>query len=776
MTTTDPVAPAAPAAPSAAATASSDPAPSGWFEPLVTLGGLATFLVLETVFLTVLRTVSPRFFWIDDQQVQYVPAFRWLGEHRRDGLPPLFDPDLGAAGNFLADPQYGVLDPVHWLVWSVVEGTRDLVEATWLVSGAAVLVLGAGVLLLLRQYGAPVLLALATALAVASSGFALWFGASWWPLLWSTAWLPWLWLGLAVRRWPGAVCAGVAAYLLGAAGYPYNLVVAGALVLASGGEWWWRGRGQPGGRSWRGPLLRLVAAAGGLLASGPGLVAAQQLSPYTQRTAPDSGFGNIGILIPNALDAALGGQTLTLSLSGSWGGSLIAAPVAAAALFAVPALALVDWRPAVRRPGVLTALTMTALSLVLTQLPTYVGPFRYPFRYLVAVQLFVSLLAVIGFVAASRVTRRRLLLAGGLVLAQFLLALGRAPSVWGWHLLALAAGGLAVAALAGLASSRRRLAGAAAVAVLVATAAGPFLGLGSATTLGRLDQSAQDLETTGLPARQLPERPDLGTTVAEFRAQLVAPDEVLTIPIWGGFGEEDGWAGGVLPGNANLVADMRPGFGYIASGQRAWVQRWCLDYISAIRTSASCVRGLMAPVPGTDVPWVDAMSADRVLLSPSTPRAVRRYFETGWTQGEDVGTFASFRRPRPLASRVTSATAGVTALEDVGPGDRPAYPGEPLNTYRVSTDADGGDLVLRVPWWPGLTATVDGRPVTTSAVRGTVLRVSVPGGLDDAQLEVRYEPAGVDLLVPAWVAGGLLVLAAAGAELVVSRRRRSAVG
>jgi hypothetical protein len=193
--------------------------------------------------------------------------------------------------------------------------------------------------------------------------------------------------------------------------------------------------------------------------------------------------------------------------------------------------------------------------------------------------------------------------------------------------------------------------------------------------------------------------------------------------------------------------------------------------VSAIRTTASCVQGLLDRVPGTDVPWIDAMSADRVLLPPSTPRAVRRYFERGWTRGEDVGGFASFRRPEPLASRVTAAT-GVTALDDVGAGDRSAYPGEPLNTYRVSTDDDGGQLLFRIPWWPGLTATVDGRPVATSAVRGTLLRVAVPGGLDDARLEVRYEPAGGDLLVPAWVAGGLLVLGVAAVELVVARRRR----
>ncbi|MFW3171946.1 hypothetical protein [Geodermatophilus sp. CPCC 206100] len=733
---------------------------------LLALGG---YVLLQGVFLVVLRAISPRFFWLDDQQAQYVPVFHWLGRHLEGGRPPLLDPELGAAGNYLADPQYGVLDPLHWAIVWAVGHVDSLTRATWLMGGGTVLLCGAGVLLLLRRLGAPAALAVGTALAVASSGFFLWFGSSWWPLLWSTAWLPWFWLALVSRSWRGVLGAGVTAYVLGAAGYPYNLVVAGVLVVAVVIEHW-----RHGDRDDRRPLLwRLVAAAGGLVASSASLIAAQQLSPHTQRIVPESASGNTGAQIPNLLDVVLGGVTLTPSQSGTWGGFLLLMPAAATAVFAVPALALVDWRAALRRPGVLTALVMTGVALLLTQMPTHVGPFRYPFRYLTAVQLFLPVLAVVAVSAAPLLTRRRVQLGLGLVAAQLLLALLRAPALLGWHLLAAAAGTAGVLALV-LVLSRGRWHRWAATGVVLAALAGPLLGLGSATTIARIDESDRGVEATGEPARQLPVRTEWGATVPEFRDRLVAPGRALTIPVWDGHGEGDGWAAGVLPGNANLLADMRTGFGYIASGHRGWVEHWCLTYVSAVETTEECLAGLLETVPGTDVAWIDAMSSDEVLLSPSTPRQIRAHFRQEWTRASDVAGFTGYRRSEPLAPRVTYAGEGVEELTGTGAADDPAYAGRPLNTYRVSTGEDGGTLVLRIPWWPGLEATVDGRPVEVSAIEGTVTQVTLPADLDGAGLEVRYEPGGARLLVPALLIGGVVVLGAVAAEVRGRGTRRAA--
>ena len=733
-----------------------------------TAAAAAVYLALQGVLLALLRLAAPRFFWLDDQQAQYLPVFSWFGRHLRDGRPPLLDPELGASGNYLADPQYGALDPVHWgLAW-VVGRMDGVLDAAWLLGGGAVTAYGLGVVFLLRRYGASAPLAVAAALGVAGSGFALWFGSSWWPLLWSTAWLPWLWLGVVSRRWPGVLVTGLAAYLLGGAGYPYHLVVAGVLVASRVVEHLRHG---PRAER-RAVVVRVVAAAGGLLASSASLLAAAQMSPSTQRVVPRSPAGNTGAQIPNLLDTVLGGATLAPSVSGTWANDFLhLAPIAATAVFAVPALALVDWRTALRRPGVLTAVLTTVAALVLTQLPTHVGPFRYPFRYLAVVELALPVLAVVALLAAPCLTRSRVRLAAGLVGAQVLLALLRAPVTWPWHLLAGAAGLAALGALVtALRSDRGPVARRAAAVVLVAASvAAPVVGHASAVALGRADAQLQGLEPDGSPARQLPRRTEWGVAVDEYRGAVVATDRAVTVPAWGSHGPDGGWARGLLVGNANLLAGLRPGFGYIASGHREWAQRWCADYLGTVDVAPRCVTGLLRTVPGTDLPWVDALSTDEILLSRDTPRPIRRYFAREWDEGERVGRFRSFRRPDPVADRVISASPEVVRISSSTPGDDPAYAGSPLEVYRVSTD-DDGELLLRIPWWPGLTATVDGRPVPLSGVAGTVTRVVLPGGLDDAELEVAFEPLGARLLAPTLAVGLLIVLAAAAAERRAGRR------
>lgn len=106
---------------------------------------LAGYVAAQLGFLTLLRIMAPRFFWVDDEQAQFVPTFHWFGHHLSGIRPPLMAPGLGAAGNFVADPQYGVYDPVHWLIsWGV--GRFDHLNlAAWLLGCLAVVVLGLGV-------------------------------------------------------------------------------------------------------------------------------------------------------------------------------------------------------------------------------------------------------------------------------------------------------------------------------------------------------------------------------------------------------------------------------------------------------------------------------------------------------------------------------------------------------------------------------------------------------------------------------------------------------
>lgn len=766
------------------------------------LVGLVGYLAAQLSFLALLHQLAPRFFWLDDQQAQYVPAFHWLGSTMEDGRVPLLDPDSGAGGNYVADPQYGALDPTHWLISWLVGQQDDVVTASWWLGGTAVVLLGTGVTLLLLAHRVRPALAASVAVGVASTGFFLWIGSSWWPVMWGTAWLPWLWLGLVTRRWPGVVVTGVAAWQLAASGYPYVLIPAGALVVGFLVE---RRRRYGLRRELRTLTTRSLAGLAGLLAAAPGLLAAQEMAPASTRTGPmTTAVGSTGGLIPNLLDAVVGGATLTPSVSGEAGGFLFVTPLAATVVFAFPALALVRWRWALRTPGVLTAAVLTAVALLLTQMPTDVGQLRYPFRYLAVLGPAVGLLVALGLTAAAVVSRTRVLVAFGLVGLQFVLAVLRGPALWKWHgvaaVLAVAALSLLVVVLLRTGAvpvpdgGERRLLGrvltgvrgrarrpgwarAAAVLLVVAATASPLVSVGSLITVGARLEQQQDVAATGEPARQALTRTEWGETVAEFRERAVDTDTSLTAIVYawsaedaaGAAGGDQGWGWGVVQGNANLLAGLRPGFGYVAVGHREWSERWCEDLFGRVNGVPSCVRGLLRLAPDLGAQWVDLLSSDEVLLSSTAPPRLVQHFQQGWTAAGEEGPWTRWLRRDALPGRVTWASAGaeLSAVREPGApaADSLFYSGRPGESVRVSTPAAGGQLVFRIPAWPGLRAEVDGEEVPVDSVADTLLSVDLPGGLDDARLDLYFDPLGDRLLMPAGIAGGLLLLLALGLDV-----------
>jgi hypothetical protein len=721
-----------------------------------------TYVVLQAGFLLVLQRLAPRFFYLDDQQAQYLPAFHWFGRNLTGGRPPLFAPELGASGNFTADPQYGVLDPAHWVVSWLVAQAENLNTAAWLLGGIPLMVLGLGVLGLLLSYRCPPALALAASLGIASSGLSLWFGSSWWPLVWTTAWLPWLWLGLATRRRTGVLVVGVAAWLLAAGGYPYALLFALATVLAQIAERAWLGG--------RGAVLtrelaaRLAAGAGGVLIAAPTLLTALQMAPYTNRGAPDSLLGNVGDYVPNLADVLLGSSTLTPDIE-HYGGALVFAPIAATAAFAVPAAALVAWRQVVRRPGVLTAAVLLAVAVLATQLPSYVGPFQTPWRFLNEVQLYLPVLVALGLTAGVKLTRRRLGAAAGIATLQFALAVSRAPVQGGWHLVTLTVLLLAVVCLAvraGAAADRRPVALVASAGLVLTSLLAGVVAERGATAVQALREVRAGEALSGQPARSMLSRPTWGTTLAEFRAQALVTSDDPTVMSWDPelSGEAGGWPTGALVGNANLSADLQPGYGYRASGHERWGDRGCLLNMGMYNPFAPCVEGLLAPVPDTGgMPWVDLLVSGEVLLSPGAPQVVRAHFDRTWSPAGQVRGYTRYLRREPLPGRVTAVLGDLQVQDAGGSGTALGRGGQVLDTYRVSSGT-GGRLLLRVPWWPGLTASVDGEPVEVSSVDRTVTAVRLQPGLDKAVLRLGFAPVGERLLPAALTAGTLVVLVA----------------
>ncbi|MEX5718147.1 hypothetical protein [Geodermatophilus maliterrae] len=734
---------------------------------------LGLFLALEVALLGVLRLWQPRFFYVDDKMAQYLPVWHWLGQRVSWTGVPLVDPDQGSAGALVADLQYGTLDPFHWLLAWVIGRMDGLNLAGWGLHVLAVVVLGGGLVALGTRLGLGAGWAGLAAFGAANSGFLIWYAASWWPAAWGTALLPWLWWGLIGRSAWAAPCAALAAYLLGTSGYPYTLpfaalVVVGVVLEQSlvARDW----------RAWRVPglVVRLGAAAGGLLMAAPGLLAAAGMTPYTQRAeATVDARGNAGTFIPNLADVLVGGPTLSSEVSGWWG-SILPPAVMATAWFALPLLALVRWSHLRGRlvrgvPGLVTAALLVLASVVATQTPTDVGTLRLPFRYVVVLEVVLPLLVAL-LVAAAGIdpSRRRVAVAASLILLQGLLALARVPVLAAWHL-GVAVVGIGVIAAFGLFVRRSgtQRTGRAALAVLcAATLAAPLASVGASVRLNDVVTTAQGGEATGLPTRGLYDRELWPASVQGFREASLEPGLNASVLIWGSAGVDRGLSLGVPIGSAALFSDVRPGFGYTSLGQAGWAARWCQDYLGQSATCADAVDRLLETVPGTDRTWLEVTAKDVLLLDTRTPPEVFDSLEDRWERIGEQGGFVRYERVDPTEGRVTWTGDGVTDLSalDVGPESE---------SYSVTWSADSDARVLtRTLWWPGYEATLDGRPLEVRAVDRTVIAVDLPAEGGSGELRISFSPPGRTLGLAAVAVGGLVVLGAVGWELV--RRRRHA--
>ncbi len=395
---------------------------------------LPAYLAMQTAQLLVLWAVAPRFFWLDDAQIQFTPMAWWLGRNFTDGGPPLLDPDQGMSGNLTADMQYGVLDVVRWPFLLFAGQQDDLLLVATVYAWVSILVLGTAALAVLLNHRTQPTLAIAGALGVATSGFIMWWGSAWAPIMWSSAALVWLWAALSSRRSYRVVGIALSSTAVVCSGNPYLLPLVPVLVAVHAYE-----RHRDVGRGfWRsaqavGTLLALLA---GAALSVPTLVNVLDVAQWMWRPAPDFTVAADGRTM-NLLDIVVGGTTQLTPES---------VPMMSTLVVALPLLALVDWPRAVRRPGVVTAGVLFLTCLAITQLPTHVFAFRFPFRLLVGVQVFLGLLAVLAFTHARALTRRRLLVAGSLVLLQAGVALSRSPVLWRWHLLGLVLATVALAA------------------------------------------------------------------------------------------------------------------------------------------------------------------------------------------------------------------------------------------------------------------------------------------------------------------------------------------
>jgi hypothetical protein len=344
-----------------------------------------------------------------DTWKQLYPVWSYIGEHVRQGVVPLWNTRMMGGEPVIGEPQYGLLNPLNWLLFLAY----PLPEWLVLLRVALPLLLG-GVGMFLYLSRSPVWRLRAAAALLGSVAymladpFVVHLGHPQYSDV--LGWLPWCLLAIdeAVERPRAAPMAAIPLALLAAGGHAQAVLYAAGVLVLYGV---WRAVDGAGPQVWRRAAAVVVAAAVAMGVVAPIALPAIERYPHTERAAqevvPATGYQWRLDTLLDLLSPHFHGR----GVEGLWvtGGRVDTAYVGAVALF----LALVGFVADIRRRRTWFLLFVGLFSVLLAL--GYNGPL-FP------------LLARIDFLARMEKTSR----VAGLI--SFVLAAGAALGAQ--HLLA----------------------------------------------------------------------------------------------------------------------------------------------------------------------------------------------------------------------------------------------------------------------------------------------------------------------------------------------------
>jgi hypothetical protein len=722
---------------------------NGW--TLLSLAALAAVLRVTWAY-------NDRFMFSGDKQAQYLPAMRDIGQRLGAGELPTIDPNLGLSGNFAMDVQYGLYDPAQLLTSVLLSHADDLVRAAWLWSSLLLGILCAGTCVLLRRLGLPGAWAAAGGLSAATAGFTFyWLAPSWMPALAGLAWLPWWWWAWYSRRpdpW-SLLGLGVFAYLVVASGWPFTWVAFGAIGLGSLIEDSARKRG--------GLALRALSSLAGTAAGAAVAVPLMMSVDYTLRSTSVSDKGGGVINLAEILDVAspvLGNQIGRLTTQNFDG------PLTLVAWFVVVLVWGVSWsRRTFKSRGVIGAGFAALVCLMLTQMPSVMGPFRLGLRNLEGFQLSLVVFVLAAYAATpAGWTRHRIIGVTATLVGCGYVAWARYPNTSGvlvGGLIVLASGVLLTAILA----TPARLVPPVAAGWLKTPAAQP----GAARRVRQTAAGLVALVTTAIVTgcavqhHSNPQGVDHGVQPTGVVAPAAIKRDLPTLYLFQPVVAELAAArlrDGLGWGFAALSPEQRMLNGYSSIGQTYLNHQLCIGW-----QGDSCLRIVMRLFevePTTGRSYADLLGVQQIVATPKFVPKMRRYAPPHWHLAARLDTVSVFRRQPPSEiGRITDIIGSATA--------RPVLVSHEEQTYDVST-LDGARLVFRDLYWPGYSATLDGERVAVEPVAHEFVSVTLPPG-SSGELTVKFVPPGGHLRLALWLAGGI-VLACCLALPLLTRIRR----
>lgn len=664
-----------------------------------------------------------------------------LGQQLLTGNWPLMNPAAWMAGNYAAEGQWGLWNPlVLGLAMLITVIPSAVVGAT--LFKLVFLVIGAiGTYALARSYRATPSWAAVAGIAAPLAGFTLFMDAPSWVtnlMVWSL----FSWAVVAIRLWVrkggwAILLAFTASYLLITVGYVQGtlmlvLFFAAALVEAALTKS-------------RTDALRLIMA--GVVA---GLVTIAVYLPgilTASVTTRASGIGNDGFMVLTlsglGTSAVPSGQA---DLTGWWG-RFTEVPLLYIAWF-LPLVLFVSTRAIRTRWRELVSLALFgAFALMLAVGPAALGPLRFPARTmpwiaLTAIVLTCVLLSWTG--RAVQLNAARCVAVGTVSAFGYWLAVSQHPAAWKQH---AAFAVLTTAAVLVVWWVWRRTRSTQALPAVLAIAA--------TTLLVVIGQSA-------LYADRLVSRADYPGDVDEY---------VQTMPSGTGDGivigsplglpteafDEVAFANMWYLNDATAVQNL-----YTPTEHKAYSADLCILYDG--RTCFELLDRLLAEDSTTDVPLADLLSIDSIQIIADDDHSISDLEQmtppAGWSRTFTGDFTVIWTRdvPTPPAGEVTWTGEGLS-ISDVT-----ASPSS-VSFFVDSVAESGGTAVLSRIAWPGYA--VSGATLA-DPLRGYLVTVDVPGDAQGERITVTFRPPAWPLILSAMVASAALSVVVA----VFSVRRR----
>ncbi|MET4588883.1 hypothetical protein [Arthrobacter sp. 754] len=703
-----------------------------------------------TVMVALLGSLIPlvtnnRFYYFDDTQAGAFGIWFEIGTKLSAGEWPLFSDSAWGAGNYAAEGQWGIWNPVILFMGWAASRSANIVLFSTILKITFLCTLAAGTFLLARNYKASAEWSAIAGVAVTLTGFTVYIdAASWVTGLMVFSLLPITWCGL--RRMAFEVknpfSAITPAYILITIGYVHGtlllaVVFAGLLIEA----WLHRSRSGAVRLLLAGMVCGLVALAVYL----PGVLTA----PVTARTG---GITNNGFLTPDLTGLLTAWVPGSLPQVTGWWGSFATVPLLYVAWF-LPLFTIVDYAKVKAAGRELSSLGVVGLvALALTLAPSDLGPLRFPIRIMPYVSL-AALLALSVMVSRFRVTtlgRGRIIITSALVFSGLYLAWSQYPSFRVAALFGLlSVGGIAaVLLLLYIPRLRPRLKGPAVVAagillVSMVIAVGQHVAFKSSPLPDYRMPDSRAGYSGQLPAAQ-------GGTF------IVGDPTVLGPGIW----------------NETLAANAW----YLNSAE---VQNLYSPIMFAKYAEDLCIssHGWTCPASGrklfeadaaTGKPLADLLSIDTVQLlrdpDPLSDGAFNASPPVGWREASRSVDTATWVRDQPLLNtgQLVWSSDG-TALSLVSESNQEVV----LRVDRMG-DAAGKAVLSRLAW-PGYDA--DGAAITAPH-RGYLLAMDIPAGSAGKIITVRFEPPGWPVVVGSIVLALGVSAAWTLAELFLRRGRK----